>query len=85
MPRAFAPEEIQAALDRVPWRDGDRVVVAYPIRYDPATGDYIREDRPGVVLYRYYNGYTLVEMGRPISGGILSNSSTFDNRDIRPA
>ena len=52
----------------ITWKEGDTVKI---------------EGKPGIVRYVYTNGYTLVIFnGTPITGGILSNNSTFPNEMI---
>lgn len=53
---------------KVTWKEGDTVKV---------------DGRQGVVRYVYTNGFTLVEFGEVIKGGIFNNDSTFSNERIR--
>ena len=55
---------IDEAIDRIPFKAGDRVKVI-------ATGQI------GTASYIYYNGFVLVDFGKPIIGGIFNNNSTY--------
>ena len=52
----------------VTWGAGDLVMVG---------------NKQGVVRYVYTNGYTLVDFGETIKGGIFNNDSTFGNEEIK--
>lgn len=61
-------------LYEVPWKVGDRVSVTL---FDGTR-------KTGTVIYVYTNGFTLVQFpGEPVTGGLLDNDSTFDNRRIK--
>jgi len=52
----------------ITWGEGDTVEV---------------EGKQGIVRYVYTNGFTAVQFpNTPITGGILSNNSTFSNEKI---
>lgn len=60
---------IDCLLDAVPWKEGDTVRVK-------------ADGRTGKVVYRYYNGFTMVDTGQPIRGGVLNNDGTFANGEL---
>jgi len=61
---------IDCILAALPWKEGDLVKVK-------ATG------KLGTVLYRYYNGYTELKIGKKkIKGGIFNNDGTYKNDEI---
>lgn len=61
---------ITCTLKAIPWREGDKVRVK-------------SIDKEGTVVYRYYNGFTLVKIaGKEVEGGAFNNNSTYRNNDI---
>ncbi len=58
----ITPDVIDRALARIPFKAGDTVQVGGKL---------------GTVAYVYYNGFILVDFGKPIEGGIFSNNSTY--------
>jgi len=60
---------IDCLIKEIPWKEGDKVKVK-------------SIDKIGIVVYNYYNGYTLVNIGEKVNGGIFNNDATYKNDDI---
>ena len=82
-------EMIDSALNRIPFKSGDEVVVNHCtcklLGMKHGTFGECSKGKCGVVAYVYYNGYVLVDFGEPIKGGILNSNSTFKVSQVTPA